>query len=115
MEAAQENGVKRHQTQQLSFNSLQVVLAVGMVAVGAMVRRTALIVNAKIGVMNNIIQIFTYICSFIVFHIPIYIFKYKNDCNMGAAMFLMAGGGIMLFINLFSLFAWATPFECDDM
>ena len=41
--------------------------------------------------------------------------KYKNDCNMGAAMFLMAGGGIMLFINLFSLFAWATPCECDDM
>ena len=37
MEAAQENNVKRHQTQQLSFNSLQVVLAVGMVAVGAMV------------------------------------------------------------------------------
>merc|ERR1711962_1905489 len=27
----------------------------------------------------------------------------------------MAGGGIMLFINLFSLFAWATPCECDDI
>ena len=37
MEAAQENNVKRHQKQQLSFNSLQVVLAIGMVAVGAMV------------------------------------------------------------------------------
>ena len=37
MEAAQENNVKRHQKQQLSFNSLQVVLAVGMVAVGAIV------------------------------------------------------------------------------
>ena len=37
MESAQENNIKRHQKQQLSFNSLQVVLAVGMVAVGAMV------------------------------------------------------------------------------
>ena len=37
MEAAQENNIKKHQKQQLSFNSLQVVLAVGMVAVGAMV------------------------------------------------------------------------------
>merc|ERR1719328_943128 len=27
----------------------------------------------------------------------------------------MAGGGIMLFINLFSLFAWATPCGCDDI
>ena len=47
MEAAQENGVKRHQTQQLSFNSLQVVLAVGMVAVGAMVSIINPIVNDK--------------------------------------------------------------------
>ena len=37
MEGAQENSVKKHQAQQLSFNSLQVVLSVGMVAVGASV------------------------------------------------------------------------------
>ena len=54
MEAAQENGVKRHQTQQLSFNSLQVVLAVGMVAVGAMVSKTTPFFNANIQFMNKI-------------------------------------------------------------
>ena len=43
------------------------------------------------------------------------IVQYNHECNNGAAMFLMAGGGIMLFVNLFSLFAWATPCECDDM
>ena len=37
MVGAQENSVKKHQAQQLSFNSLQVVLSVGMVAVGASV------------------------------------------------------------------------------
>ena len=42
MEAAQENNIKKHQKQQLSFNSLQVVLAVGMVAVGAMVSNIVL-------------------------------------------------------------------------
>ena len=113
MEAAQEIGVKRHQTQQLSFNSLQVVLAVGMVAVGAMVSAITLIVDAK--TWGFIIQFFYLYLFLLFFHITISILKYKNECNMGAAMFLMAGGGIMLFINLFSLFAWATPCECDDM
>ena len=34
MEAEQDRSVKKHQAQQLGFNSLQVVLSVAMVAVG---------------------------------------------------------------------------------
>ena len=34
MEAEQDRSVKKHQAQQLGFNSLQVVLSIAMVAVG---------------------------------------------------------------------------------
>ena len=34
MEAEQDRGVKKHQAQQLGFNSLQVVLSIAMVTVG---------------------------------------------------------------------------------
>ena len=37
MEASEENNMKKHQVQQLSFNSLQVVLSIAMVAVGTSV------------------------------------------------------------------------------
>ena len=67
MESAQENNVKRHQKQQLSFNSLQVVLAVGMVAVGAMVSN---IILKNSNFINNFHT--TYISKYFPFHSTLY-------------------------------------------
>ena len=70
MESAQENNIKRHQKQQLSFNSLQVVLAVGMVAVGAMVS-DIIIKNSN---FINIAYYFhtTLISQYFLFHPTLY-------------------------------------------
>ena len=110
MEETSENNIKKHQAQQLSFNTLQVVLSVGMVAVGASVSNYYILF-----VFYNIVVVikpwFKHL-YYINYHD---LFQYYHDCNMGAALFLCVGGGIMLFVNIFSLFAWATPCEFDDM
>ena len=112
MEASQEAGLQKHNVQQLTFNGLQTVLAIAMIGVGARVSNNIAVsiisFQCYYDKMQTNVLSFVSSCLFLLF-------QYRDDCNMGAALFLLVGGGIMLAVNIFSLFAIATPCKCDDM